>query len=146
MPYLETAHELYKNAAVKPDASLCCVTANKRNYRGLQVPDIMYEMNYGCGTTVHPDEIGSHETVLYVGVGGGLEALQFAYATRRDNSVIAIDRVPEMLSKARENLQLAAEKNEWFDPSFIRLVEGDALSLPVENDCVQIAAQNCLPF
>lgn len=142
--YLETAHELYKNAAINPNSSLCCVTSSRKSYRDLQVPDIMYEMNYGCGTTVHPDDIRSSDSVLYVGVGGGLEALQFAYATRRKNSVIVVDRVPEMLAKAKDNFFLAAEANEWFDPSFIRLLEGDALNLPVESERVDIAAQNCL--
>lgn len=142
--YLETTHNLYKEAALKPDAGLCCVGIGKPYYPGLNIPDIMHEMNYGCGTTVRLNELKPHETVLYVGVGGGLEALQFAYATRRPNSVIAVDRVSEMLSKAKENFETAARMNDWFDPGFIRLLKGDALELPLENGTVDVAAQNCL--
>jgi SAM-dependent methyltransferase len=101
-------------------------------------------MNYGCGTTVHLRDLNSDSTVLYVGVGGGMEALQFAYVTRRPGSVIAVDSVPEMLEKARENFEIAAEVNDWFDPSFVTLREGDALDLPVPDGSVDIAAQNCL--
>jgi hypothetical protein len=50
---------------------------------GVKIPAIMQEMNYGCGTTVQVNELGNSPTVLYVGVGGGLEALQFAYFSRR---------------------------------------------------------------
>jgi len=33
----------------------------------------MQEMNYGCGTTVHPAELSGEPTVLYVGVGEGVD-------------------------------------------------------------------------
>ena len=94
MSYLDAAHQLYKEAALTPQASLCCVTNPARFLPELNVPDIMHEMNYGCGTTVHFGDLNPRETILYVGVGGGLEAFQFAYFTRRPQSVIAVDRVP----------------------------------------------------
>ncbi|MBP2637902.1 MAG: ubiE 6 [Firmicutes bacterium] len=144
MSYLETAHELYKEAALTPQASLCCVTSGSRHLPELTVPDIMHEMNYGCGTTVHYGDLKPTDTILYVGVGGGLEALQFSYFTRRIHSVIGVDRVPEMLGKAKENFELAADLNTWFQPGYIKLLEGDALSLPVESNLVDVAAQNCL--
>jgi len=144
MSYLDTTHELYKEAALTPQINLCCVTSQARFLPELNVPDIMYEMNYGCGTTVHFGELNPREKILYVGVGGGLEALQFAYFTRRSQSIIAVDRVPEMLAKARENFSLAAGLNNWFRPDFIKLLQGDALSLPVEDESVDVAAQNCL--
>ncbi|WP_094606280.1 2-methoxy-6-polyprenyl-1,4-benzoquinol methylase, mitochondrial [Sporomusa silvacetica DSM 10669] len=144
MSYLDTTHELYKEAALAPQASLCCVTSQARFLPELSIPEIMHEMNYGCGTTVHFGDLNPKETILYVGVGGGLEALQFAYFTRRPNSVIAVDRVPEMMAKAQENFKLAADLNNWFQPDFIKVVQGDALNLPVENESVDVAAQNCL--
>lgn len=144
MGYLETTHELYKNAALTPQASLCCVSQPRAVMPGLKVPDIMYEMNYGCGTTVHFGELRPQDDILYVGTGGGLEALQFAYVTRRPGSVIAVDRVPEMLKKAQENFEIAASENEWFEPNFVQLIQGDALHLPIEDGTVDVAAQNCL--
>ncbi|WP_371379913.1 arsenosugar biosynthesis arsenite methyltransferase ArsM [Sporomusa aerivorans] len=144
MSYLTTVHEVYKEAALTPQASLCCISQQNRFLPGLIIPDVMSEMNYGCGTTVHFGELNSRETILYVGVGGGLEALQFAYFTRRPHSVIAVDRVPEMLKKARENFIAAEKLNPWFCSEFIDVKEGDARRLPVNDESVDVAAQNCL--
>ena len=40
-------------------------------------------MNYGCGSTVNPRDLVGSPSILYVGVGGGMEVLQFAYFSRR---------------------------------------------------------------
>jgi SAM-dependent methyltransferase len=142
--YLDAVHDLYREAASTPMAKLCCTTSPVWRLPDLVIPKQMLEMNYGCGTTVHPRDLGGGKRVLYVGVGGGMEALQFSYFDRRPASVIAVDSVPEMLDKARANLELAAEMNGWFDPSFVELRRGDALSLPIEDASIGVAAQNCL--
>ena len=41
----------------------------------LDIPRQMQEMNYGCGTTVHLQDLSPDLDILYVGAGGGLEAL-----------------------------------------------------------------------
>jgi len=51
-------------------------------------------------------------------VGGGLEALQFAYFCRRPAAVS--------------------------DPSFVKILDGDAFALPVADASVDVVAQNCL--
>ena len=144
MGYLDTTQAFYKEAALTPQAGLCCVAGKARFLPGFTVPEAMQAMNYGCGTTVHFGELNPGERILYVGVGGGLEALQFAYFTRRPQAVIAVDKVPEMLEKARDNFTLAARENAWFRPDFIQLLQGDALSLPVAGESVDVTAQNCL--
>ncbi|MDA0710776.1 MAG: arsenosugar biosynthesis arsenite methyltransferase ArsM [bacterium] len=142
--YLEATHNLYKEAALVPQAALCCASATPHALPGLVVPEEMTAMNYGCGTTVNVRDLKSDMNILYVGVGGGLEALQFAYFTRRPGSVVAVDSVPEMLERARENFEIAAKVNDWFDPSFVTLLEGNALDLPVPDRSIDLAAQNCL--
>lgn len=144
MSYHSIVREVYRDAALKPATNLCCVPQAPRYLPGLHIPDIMHEMNYGCGTTVHLQDMRRDQTVLYVGVGGGIEALQLAYFARRPGGVIAIDPVAEMRDVARKNLELAAETNDWFDPSFVDIRNGDALELPVEDGVVDFAAQNCL--
>ncbi|NOY27256.1 MAG: methyltransferase domain-containing protein [Oligoflexia bacterium] len=104
----------------------------------------MLEMNYGCGTTVHLGDLRDDQTILYVGVGGGLEALQFAWFARRPGGVIAVDPVAQMREKAAENFAIAAQANPWFDPSFVSIIDGSALALPIDDQSVDIAAQNCL--
>lgn len=142
--YLDSVAEFYRAAAVETQEGLCCTTTPVWKLPELDVPRAMIEMNYGCGSTVHLQDLDAGMKVLYVGVGAGLEALQFAYFTRAPGSVIAIDRVPEMLELARRNFEEAARLNPWFDPSFIDLRRGDALDLPVDDDTIDVAAQNCL--
>jgi len=144
MDYREAVEELYAEAAAEPMPVLCCTQTPAWKLPGLELPQAMLDRNYGCGTTVHPRDLADVSRVLYVGVGAGMEALQFAYFVRRPSGVIAIDTVPAMLDTARELLAEAATTNEWFDPSFVDLRRGDALELPVEDASIGLAAQNCL--
>jgi SAM-dependent methyltransferase len=144
MSYLETAHRVYREAADRVQKSLCCTPGPRFRLPDLTVPKAMEEMNYGCGTTVHVQDLSPSLDVLYIGVGSGLEALQFAYFTRRPRSVVAVDRVPEMLEVARRNFAEAERTNPWFRADFVELLEGDALSLPLPDGRVDLAAQNCL--
>jgi ubiquinone/menaquinone biosynthesis C-methylase UbiE len=141
--YLQTVADVYAEAAAKPDAKLCCVSP-VWHLPDLVIPRSMLEMNYGCGSTVDPRDLRGDDTILYVGVGGGLEALQFAYFTRRPGSVLAVDPVAEMRQKATANFSEAARLNGWFRPEFVTLIDGTALKLPLPNNTATIAAQNCL--
>ena len=144
MSYLETTAKFYSDVAEDPMVGLCCVQSTPLQLPGLTVPTLMQEMNYGCGTTVHPSELSGEPNVLYVGVGGGIEALQFAYFSRRPQAVIAVDPVDSMREAAQRNLVIAAQENDWFDPSFVDIREGDAFNLPLPDNSVDVMAQNCL--
>ena len=142
--YLETTKDVYKEAALKPDVGLCCTTTPVWAFPELDIPQIMLDMNYGCGSTVHPRDLINSPKILYVGVGGGMELLQFSYFSRQPKGVIGVDVVDEMLEACEKNFTEAAEANAWFDPSFVDLRKGDALNLPIEDESVDVAAQNCL--
>lgn len=142
--YQTATDALYAEAATTPMASLCCTSTPPWKLPGLRVPQGMLDRNYGCGSTVNPRDLAGCERALYVGVGGGLEALQMAWFIRRPGGVVAVDRVPAMLDAARSLLEEAAALNDWFDPSFVELRHGDALDLPVADGEVDVAAQNCL--
>jgi SAM-dependent methyltransferase len=142
--YLQTVEDVYAKAAQQADASLCCAQSPVWRLPDLHVPPIMLAMNYGCGSTVNPRDLKPDDTILYVGVGGGLEALQFAYFTRRPGSVIAVDPVAPMREKARANLEEAARLNAWLRPEFVQILDGNALNLPVASNSMTVAAQNCL--
>lgn len=142
--YHTTVQDVYRKAAEEPDAKLCCVPQTPMFLPGLVIPDIMHQMNYGCGTTVFLQDMKADQTVIYVGVGGGLEALKMAYFSRRPGAIIAVDPVLEMRDAANRNLEEAARLNDWFDPSFIDVRDGDALHLPVNDNTADLAAQNCL--
>jgi len=140
----DAVRDVYAAAALEPDASLCCVDGAVWTLPGLTVPPRMLEMNYGCGSTVHPGDLGGTRPILYVGVGGGLEALQFAYFRRQPGGVIAVDPVAEMREAAAHNLADAERENPWFRREFVRILDGRAEELPVEEGAAEVVAQNCL--
>jgi len=142
--YLETTKNVYKEAAENPQAGLCCTTMPVWQLPGLSIPKKMLQMNYGCGSTIHPRDLVNNPKVLYVGVGGGMELLQFAYFSRQLNGVIGVDVVDEMLQACKENFAEAEKENVWFRSGFVKLVKGNALHLPVEENSIDVAAQNCL--
>ncbi len=144
MGYLQATNELYKNAALTPDVGLCCSTNPIWQFPGLSIPKIMQEMNYGCGSTVSAQDLVNNPKVLYVGVGGGMELLQFSYFSRQKGGVTGVDVVDEMLAASKENLKVAERENPWFKSEFVNLVKGDALHLPIEDESIDVAAQNCL--
>jgi len=142
--YLETTHDVYKEAAENPQKGLCCTTTPVWQLPGLKIPKKMLDMNYGCGSTVNPRDLVNDPTVLYVGVGGGMELLQFSYFSRKKGSVIGVDVVDEMIRACADNFIEAEKQNPWFKSDFVELRKGDALNLPVPDQSIDIAAQNCL--
>ena len=144
MGYLETTQSVYKDAALTPDIGLCCTTTPIWQFPGLSIPTKMQEMNYGCGSTVHPRDLVNNPKILYVGVGGGMELLQFSYFSRQKEGVIGVDIVEEMLEACQANFEEAEQQNGWFQKEFVRLEKGDALQLPVADSSIDVAAQNCL--
>ena len=144
MSYLEATNDLYKKAALEPEVGLCCTTTPVWVLPELEMPQIMLEMNYGCGSTVDPRDLINNPKILYVGVGGGMELLQFAYFSRQKGGVTGIDVVEEMLEASKRNFEEAERLNPWFRSDFVDLKKGDALALPVKDKSVDVAAQNCL--
>jgi SAM-dependent methyltransferase len=49
-----------------------------------------------------------------------------------------------MLEASRKNFLIAEEQNDWFKSEFVELLKGDALNLPIEDESIDVAAQNCL--
>lgn len=144
MSYLQVTNDLYKEAALTPDVGLCCTTNPIWELPGLKIPKIMQEMNYGCGSTVHARDLSNNPKMLYVGVGGGMELLQLSYFNRQKGGVVGVDIVDEMLEASRNNFKEAEAMNDWFKSEFVDLIKGDALNLPLEDNTIDVAAQNCL--
>ena len=142
--YLDTTVDVYREAALTPDIGLCCTTTPVWVLPGLNMPSIMLAMNYGCGSTVNPRDLVNEPNVLYVGVGGGMELFQFSYFSRKKQGVIGIDVVDEMIESCKANLVEAAKTNAWFNTDFVDVRKGDALNLPVADNSIDVAAQNCL--
>lgn len=144
MSYLEVTKDVYKKAAETPDVGLCCTTSPIWKLPELEMPKIMLEMNYGCGTTVNPRDLADTPKILYVGIGGGMEVLQFSYFSRQKAGVIGVDIVDEMLEACDKNLYEAERLNSWFKREYVDLRKGTALDLPIADNSIDVAAQNCL--
>ncbi len=142
--YLDATVDLYREAALTPNVGLCCTTSPVWQLPELEIPKRMQQMNYGCGSTVNARDLVNNPKVLYVGVGGGMELLQFAYFSRQKGAIIGVDTVGEMLDASAENFKEAEKQNAWFKSEFVSLRKGDALNLPVEDASIDVAAQNCL--
>lgn len=142
--YLDATTDLYRDAALTPNVGLCCTTTPIWQLPDLDMPKRMQQMNYGCGSTVNARDLVNSPKVLYVGVGGGMELLQFAYFSREKEAIIGVDMVQEMLDASAENFKEAERLNPWFKSDFVSLRKGDALNLPVEGASIDVAAQNCL--
>lgn len=142
--YLEVTKDIYTKAANEPQVGLCCTTSAVWQLPGLNIPSKMLAMNYGCGSTVHPRDLINNPNILYVGVGGGMELLQFTYFSRQAGGIIGVDVVDDMIAACDANLIEAENVNPWFDRSFVKLRKGNALNLPVPDCSVDVAAQNCL--
>jgi len=142
--YLETAKNVYKEAALKPDVGLCCTTTPIWQFPELEIPKKMLDMNYGCGNTVNPRDLINNPSILYIGIGGGMELLQFSYFSRNPGAIIGVDPVEEMIDVCATNLLDAENSNSWFKKEFVNLKNGTALDLPIESETIDIVAQNCL--
>lgn len=144
MSYLEKTLEVYKEAAISPSEGLCCSTNPIWDLPGLNIPEKMISMNYGCGSTVNFGDIKPNSKVLYIGAGAGMELLKFSYFTRDKGKVYGIDPVDEMLKVCKENIQEAEKLNDWFRTDMIELKKGDAQDLDIPDNSVDVVAQNCL--
>lgn len=90
-------------------------------------------MNYGCGSTVHTRYLSNNPRMLYVGVGGGMELLQFSYFNRQKGGVIGVDVVDEMLAASRNNFKIAEQENDWFKSGLVDLKKGDGLKRAIDE-------------
>jgi hypothetical protein len=48
-----------------------------------------------------------------------------------------------MLEALAKNFLVAEEQNEWFKSEFVELKKRRCLNLPIEDESIDIAAQNC---
>jgi SAM-dependent methyltransferase len=70
--------------------------------------------------------------------------LQFSYFSRAEGKIIGLDVVEKMIDVCKENMITAEAENAWFNRSFVDIRYGNALDLPIEDNSVDVAAQNCL--
>lgn len=94
-------------------------------------------LGLGCGNPIALASLKEGEVVLDLGSGAGFDCFLAAARVGAKGRVIGVDMTPEMLDKARENIQKGNYKNVEF-----RL--GEIEHLPVADNSVDVIISNCV--
>jgi arsenite methyltransferase len=133
----ETAvKERYGAAAMVAEQALCCPVDYAPEYLKV-IPAEVIEKDYGCGNPSRYLEAG--ETVLDLGSGSGKICFIAAQVAGAAGRVIGIDMTDEMLSVARRNAPLVAQKLGYANVEF-RKGRIQDLSLDVEKVQARLSA------
>lgn len=105
-----------------------------------QLPDGA-NMGLSCGNPVAIAALQEGQTVLDLGSGGGFDVFQAGVRVKASGLVIGVDMTPEMLAKARKNIQQYRERTGLDNVEF-RL--GEIEHLPVPDASVDVVLSNCV--
>jgi arsenite methyltransferase len=94
-------------------------------------------LGLGCGNPTALASLQKGEIVLDLGSGAGFDCFLAARKVGKTGRVIGVDMTPEMLDKARENVEKGKYKNVEF-----RL--GEIENLPVADNSVDVVISNCV--
>ncbi|MDR2799892.1 MAG: arsenite methyltransferase, partial [Desulfovibrio sp.] len=98
-------------------------------------------MGLSCGNPVAIAALQEGQTVLDLGSGGGFDVFQAGERVKASGLVIGVDMTPEMLVKARKNIDHYRERIGLDNVEF-RL--GEIEYLPVADNSVDVALSNCV--
>lgn len=94
-------------------------------------------LGLGCGNPLALAALKGGETVLDLGSGAGFDCFLAAYRVGPKGHVIGVDMTHEMVTRARENAEIAGLGQVEF-----RL--GEIEHLPVEDDSIDLVISNCV--
>jgi SAM-dependent methyltransferase len=94
-------------------------------------------LGLGCGNPTAIANLESGETVLDLGSGAGFDCFLAAREVGETGRVIGVDMTPEMVERARENV----EKN---DTKTVEFRLGEIEHLPVADASVDVVLSNCV--
>ena len=95
------------------------------------------DLGLGCGNPTALAGLDAGQTVLDLGSGGGFDCFLAAREVGSEGHVIGVDMTPEMIERARENV----EKNDAANVEF-RL--GEIEHLPISDESVDVIISNCV--
>jgi Methylase involved in ubiquinone/menaquinone biosynthesis len=98
-------------------------------------------MGLSCGNPVAIAALQEGQFVLDLGSGGGFDVFQAGEKVKASGRVIGVDMTPEMLAKARRNIE-QYRKRTGLDNVEFRL--GEIEYLPVPDASVDVVISNCV--
>lgn len=135
---------------VKTGGSSCCgaspsgigqcdpITSNL--YDIAQTGDLPEEAvlaSLGCGNPTALAELGTGETVLDLGSGGGIDVLLSAKRVGPTGKAYGLDMTDEMLNLANENKRKAGAQN-------VEFLKGEIEHIPLPDNSVDVIISNCV--
>jgi len=98
-------------------------------------------MGLSCGNPIAIAALQEGQTVLDLGSGGGFDVFQAGEKVKASGRVIGVDMTPEMLAKARKNIEQYWQRTGLDNVEF-RL--GEIEHLPVSDASVDVVLSNCV--
>ena len=98
-------------------------------------------MGLSCGNPVAVAALREGQTVLDLGCGSGFDVFQAGEKVKASGRVIGVDMTPEMLTKARRNIE-QYRRRTGLDNVELRL--GEIEYLPVPDAGVDVVLSNCV--
>ena len=98
-------------------------------------------MGLSCGNPVAIAALQEGQVVLDLGSGGGFDVFQAGAKVKAAGRVIGVDMTPEMISKARKNVEHYFQRTGLDNVEF-RL--GEIEHLPVADASVDVVLSNCV--
>lgn len=98
-------------------------------------------MGLSCGNPLAIAALKEGQTVLDLGSGGGFDVFQAGEKVKASGRVIGVDMTPEMLAKARKNIEHYRRRTGLDNVEF-RL--GEIEYLPLPDSSVDVALSNCV--
>jgi ubiquinone/menaquinone biosynthesis C-methylase UbiE len=105
------------------------------------IPKEVMDRFYGCGSPVALAGLGSGETMLDLGSGGGIDCFIAARKVGPAGRVIGVDMTDEMLAVADRNRTAVAE-NLGYD--IVEFRRGFLEQIPVESKTIDLITSNCV--
>ena len=98
-------------------------------------------MGLSCGNPVAIAALQEGQFVLDLGSGGGFDVFQAGEKVKASGRVIGVDMTPEMLARARRNIEQYRERSGLDNVEF-RL--GEIEYLPVPDASIDVVISNCV--
>jgi SAM-dependent methyltransferase len=98
-------------------------------------------MGLSCGNPIAIAALRGGQTVLDLGSGGGFDVFQAGVQVKASGRVIGVDMTPEMLAKARRNIEPYRQRTGLDNVEF-RL--GEIEHLPLADNSVDVVLSNCV--
>jgi arsenite methyltransferase len=138
----EGINEKYKRVALSPEGNFNYPTG-RAGLEGQEydpevlkaLPENVLASYCGVGNPFSLGPVNQGEAVLDIGCGAGVDALVAAILVGPEGKVIGLDLAPEMLKRARTNLEKTSVENVTFQ-------EGSAEQLPFPDETFDIVISN----